>query len=310
MPIDAFKRSSADVEDSVDRNMSIENDHWNEPRFESPTEAELETIESDDDIEVDDASIGVISYSFTWTNFGYVDGNRVYVNDVFQDEHGDPLPYLSSNQRLIIQTPPGYEAATPGDEDGTYIWDGPVELDEEPDLVFLSSGGSPLFQNLGWIGGAFAVLAVAFGVSGYLLAQRRSEIEPLIERIPEIDVPGTDSSHGSDSVTDGDSLAAAGSVRASSEQSALDEPRDAELEFSENDEVDPSLLSDEERVHRMLSKNGGRMKQATIVKETGWSNAKVSQLLSKMDDDDEIEKLRIGRENLITHPEVDPTEID
>ncbi|WP_050051944.1 hypothetical protein [Halostagnicola sp. A56] len=290
--------------------MSIENDHWNEPRFESPTEAELETIESDDDIEVDDASIGVISYSFTWTNFGYVDGNRVYVNDVFQDEHGDPLPYLSSNQRLIIQTPPGYEAATPGDEDGTYIWDGPVELDEEPDLVFLSSGGSPLFQNLGWIGGAFAVLAVAFGVSGYLLAQRRSEIEPLIERIPEIDVPGTDSSHGSDSVTDGDSLAAAGSVRASSEQSALDEPRDAELEFSENDEVDPSLLSDEERVHRMLSKNGGRMKQATIVKETGWSNAKVSQLLSKMDDDDEIEKLRIGRENLITHPEVDPTEID
>ncbi|KMT45796.1 hypothetical protein EL22_27665 [Halostagnicola sp. A56] len=60
-PIDAFKRSSADVEDSVDRNMSIENDHWNEPRFESPTEAELETIESDDDIEVDDATIVILT---------------------------------------------------------------------------------------------------------------------------------------------------------------------------------------------------------------------------------------------------------
>jgi hypothetical protein len=52
------------------------------------------------------------------------------------------------------------------------------------------------------------------------------------------------------------------------------------------------------------------MKQAPIVTETGWSNAKVSQLLSKMGEDDEITTLRIGRENLITLPEVDPTEID
>jgi hypothetical protein len=29
-----------------------------------------------------------------------------------------------------------------------------------------------------------------------------------------------------------------------------------------------------------------------------------------MADDEEIEKLRIGRENLITLPEVDPTELD
>ncbi|MFC7047136.1 helix-turn-helix transcriptional regulator [Halobacteriaceae archaeon GCM10025711] len=42
------------------------------------------------------------------------------------------------------------------------------------------------------------------------------------------------------------------------------------------------------------------MKQADIVKETGWSNAKVSQLLSGMDEDGDIDKLRIGRENLIT----------
>ncbi len=102
----------------------------------------------------------------------------------------------------------------------------------------------------------------------------------------------------------------AGSVPPAGDSSASGGRRDAELEFDEVEDVDPSLLSDEERVHRMLSDNGGRMKQATIVKETGWSNAKVSQLLSKMDDDEEIEKLRIGRENLITHPEVDPTEID
>ncbi len=44
------------------------------------------------------------------------------------------------------------------------------------------------------------------------------------------------------------------------------------------------------------------MKQASIVKETGWSNAKVSQLLSSMEDDERIDKLRIGRENLISLP--------
>jgi len=56
-------------------------------------------------------------------------------------------------------------------------------------------------------------------------------------------------------------------------------------------------------VLRLLDDNGGRMKQANIVKDTGWSNAKVSQLLSGMDEDDEIQKLRIGRENLITLPD-------
>ena len=67
--------------------------------------------------------------------------------------------------------------------------------------------------------------------------------------------------------------------------------------------VDEELLSDEERVERLLADNGGRMKQAQIVSETGWSNAKVSQLLSSMDDDDRVDKLRIGRENLISLPE-------
>jgi len=66
------------------------------------------------------------------------------------------------------------------------------------------------------------------------------------------------------------------------------------------------LLSDEERVLALLRENGGRMKQADIVDATDWSNAKVSQLLSGMADDGAVEKLRIGRENLITLPEEVP----
>jgi hypothetical protein len=45
------------------------------------------------------------------------------------------------------------------------------------------------------------------------------------------------------------------------------------------------------------------MRQADIVAETGWSDAKVSQLLSAMADEGRVEKLRLGRENLISLPD-------
>lgn len=70
-------------------------------------------------------------------------------------------------------------------------------------------------------------------------------------------------------------------------------------------ELDADLLSDPERVERLLYDNGGRMKQAAIVEETGWSSAKVSQLLSEMADEGRVDKLRIGQENLISLPRPD-----
>ncbi|MEM4779984.1 MAG: helix-turn-helix domain-containing protein [Halalkalicoccus sp.] len=62
---------------------------------------------------------------------------------------------------------------------------------------------------------------------------------------------------------------------------------------------DETALTDEERVVKLLSANGGRMKQSRIVEETDWSKAKVSRLLSSMADHDQITKLTIGRENII-----------
>jgi len=65
------------------------------------------------------------------------------------------------------------------------------------------------------------------------------------------------------------------------------------------DAVDPDLLTDEDRVRRALEESGGRMKQSAIVDEFGWSKSKTSRVLSRMADDGEVEKLRIGRENVI-----------
>jgi uncharacterized membrane protein len=69
---------------------------------------------------------------------------------------------------------------------------------------------------------------------------------------------------------------------------------------------DEDLLSDTDRVQQLLEDNGGRMRQSAIVEETEWSKSKVSMLLSDMADEEEITKLRVGRENIISLPGHEP----
>lgn len=63
--------------------------------------------------------------------------------------------------------------------------------------------------------------------------------------------------------------------------------------------VDEEFMTDRERVQHLVRSNGGRMKQSEIVDAVDWSKAKVSRLLADLEDDGEITKLRLGRENLI-----------
>lgn len=65
-------------------------------------------------------------------------------------------------------------------------------------------------------------------------------------------------------------------------------------------ETQRELVSDEDRVLQLLEEHGGRMKQVHIVEQTDWSKSKVSMLLSDMEEDGEISKLRVGRENIIS----------
>jgi len=60
-----------------------------------------------------------------------------------------------------------------------------------------------------------------------------------------------------------------------------------------------SILTDREQIHQLLETDGGKLRQSRIVDETDWSKAKVSRLLSQMESDAEIVKVRLGRENLI-----------
>ncbi len=67
------------------------------------------------------------------------------------------------------------------------------------------------------------------------------------------------------------------------------------------------FMTDQERVHKLIRENGGRMKQSRIVDSVDWSKAKVSRLLAELEEDDQVTKLRLGRENLVCLPGHEPT---
>lgn len=311
-----FTRYVSRSAESTGREMSVENAGWNEPR--------IETVETDDAQPSDGAAgrVGVLSYSFTWTNFGTVDGDRIHVDDTFQTSDGLLLPTLSAGQRLVIEPPSnyGFVNAPKGTENGALVWDGPHEFETDNlQITILRGAGSTasIFAGGGWLIAAVLVLVLVVGSVVYLLTQRDLDVPVSTDRLSSLELAtildrGTaEDNRGSARVEENGGAEATAPPK--TEPPASDSTGSGtRLEFEEpdDDDIDPELLSDEERVLRLLKQNSGRMKQASIVSETGWSNAKVSQLLSTMDDDDEIEKLRIGRENLITLPGVDPTELD
>ena len=316
--VETFRRAATLSERSTGRQMAIENATWTS-RVENGT--------------------GTLSLRFTWTNFARIQSDRLVVDDAFSNDGGTWLPWLADGQKLVINPPAEYAPIdTPPDRgpvNGSLIWNGPREFDPGYfSIVYVPSMGpsgptttsnvppsttpgsesqqtSPLF----WFG--VVLLVVAVGAGGYFYAAQRREDGSTPGSAAEAE---SKSETGTRATTESDDAAttetadetarpaqsaAAGEVDTRTTTADVD---DSEPEDETEDGIDPELLSDEERVERLLERNGGRMKQANIVKETGWSNAKVSQLLSSMAEEDRINKLRIGRENLITLPDEDVTD--
>jgi hypothetical protein len=241
---------------------------------------------------------GVVEMSFLWTNFTQLAGDRVIVGDVFQGEF-----YVGGSQRLVFragpdlslltdQADPPPDSATEGE---SVSWNGPQPFtDDNPRVVFTTgdpagtgagngvtttAGDSEQVTNDGGdllpmvlVG----VLVVAVG-AGAGIAWRTGMFGSTTTETDDTD------DSGATAATD----------------TAADDGADSRPE-SETAVPEEELLTDEDRVLSLLEDNGGRMKQANIVDETGWSKSKVSMLLSDMEDDDHISKLRVGRENIIS----------
>jgi hypothetical protein len=132
-----------------------------------------------------------------------------------------------------------------------------------------------------------------------------TEMESAVSDTASTSTPGASES-GNDDIADADTTES--SMTTESESESESEANTQQSEDSMPDiSTDPALLSDEERVEQLLSRNGGRMRQASIVDKTGWSDAKVSQVLSMMAEKNRVDKLRLGRENLISLPEESTT---
>ncbi|MFC3477602.1 helix-turn-helix transcriptional regulator [Halobacterium litoreum] len=278
--IDVFRAVAPDVSDEVGREMAIRNEEYT-----------ATTVESANN------STGVLSLRFTWTNFSQVTNETLTVDGFSGSWFGD----LKAGQTLTVRPPEGYEQNTISPDtsvtDGAYQWRGPQAFEEDdPTLVFTesASGSGPGGVGAGvlLVVGLGGLALVVGGVFAWMYARNGSDA--WFER------DGSDESAGGDgqAATDG-SVATADAGAAGS--ATADGPSDADSGDGGGG-VDPELLSDEERVERLLREHDGRMKQSKIVEETRWSTAKVSQLLSSMDDEGRIEKLRIGRENLISLP--------
>lgn len=237
---------------------------------------------------------GVVTYEFTWHGFAAVEGDRLVVGDVFAGgffiDQGDVLEFLA---------PPGYtiEAADPEPaeiRDGAVEWRGREDFaDGRPSLVAVPSGEAsstaggldPLSPAV--LGGAVLVLVVVGVAATRLRDERRSPIAAIAGRLTS---SGDTADARRDDTADG--TVAGGAVPAGG-----------------TSETDPSagsaggstdaLLTDEDRVEALLAERDGRMKQADIVDELGWSKSKGSRVLSGMAEEGRIRKLRIGRENII-----------
>lgn len=275
---DAFERASERASNATGREMQVT------------------ATERTSDIEND---TGVLRVSFRWTNFAESSGATYRIGDAFNTTDGTWLPRLSADQRLVIRPPPGYavDTAPVGSRvvQGDLVWEGPTTF--EPGYLQVTFSGdttttaTPDDRPMAALFGTFLVGIGVLVVGAYwwFVHRERPAAEPEPEDVP---AAAAESETGGGTVAEG--------TGAEAEEAKAEDEADVDLE----------LLSDEERVEHLLQQNGGRMKQANIVKETGWSNAKVSQLLSSMADEDRVKKLRIGRENLIALPEEDIGEFD
>lgn len=232
---------------------------------------------------------GVVTYRFRWTNFAVVEGDQLRAGDAITGL------YIDDRTRLTMTWPTEFErtTVTPSPDesrDHAVVWDGPVDFGSDaPRLVVTRSG--PLSGQLPLLvlGGVILVILIALVVLG------RSGRLPLAGWGDAGRSTG-ESSTGERHV---DSGADTGVVSSDSAEDVDDEPP-------------PELLSNEERVLRLVADHGGRVKQQELVEGLEWTEAKTSQVVSDLRDAGDLEGFRLGRENVLKLPddEADDTEFE
>lgn len=276
--------------------------------------------------------IGVVELSFTWAGFAAVEGDRVVVGDVFEGGI-----YVGPDQELVVVPDEGLAfasvdpPATQSNPDSladsdSVTWTGERQFtDRRPRVVLrpASAVGTATATDDGTAEGTadatetgsptpdagggtwsdrlplIAVLLVVLAGAGVLASRSDGGLPGPIGRSPRDDGDDGESTlAGAAEGSPGEVDAAAGETEGAAVETAGG--TGAAAASPEPAVPDEELLSDEDRVVRLLREHGGRMKQHRIVDETGWSKSKVSVLLSEMEEEGTVSKLRVGRENVVS----------
>ncbi|MEF8773794.1 MAG: hypothetical protein V5A23_01370 [Halobacteriales archaeon] len=245
---------------------------------------------------------GTVRMSFTWTAFAREADDRLVVDDVFEGGL-----YLGTDQSLVFAAGPDLSFASvkpdpdsQSDPDAlsasdTVTWRGERTFADRRPLVAFEPGESGATAVSSPGGTATGETPAGGGPTGdgptaTTAGGGSSGVMPLV-LAGGLVVVLTGLAFAVASRRDGGAPAATGGPDAGDGGgAAVGEPAVA----------DEELLTDEDEVVKLLRENGGRMKQVNIVDETGWSKSKVSMLLSDMEEDGRISKLRVGRENIVS----------
>jgi len=216
-------------------------------------------------------SYGVVSYRFRWTNFAAVNDTHIRAGDALSGL------YLDRNTSLTLEWPGEYRTTGvqphPDDSDDESVtWRGPESFGADEPRVVLSSAERPFRDADGGLSTLPTVLALVVGALA--IAGGGYGVYRYVRADP--------ATAGADQEPDGDS----------------------------EDTPPPELLSNEEQVLQLLRDEGGRIKQQRVAGELDWTAAKTSQVIGGLREDDEVATFRIGRENVVTLPDTDLTDVD
>jgi uncharacterized membrane protein len=255
-----------------------------------------------------DAEFGLVIFEFEWRGFALVedDGATIRAGDAV-----DRL-FLEDGTNFRVRWPDEYQlqSHTPTTEsvsEGRVTWNGPIDFDSGEPRVVLTTGETTTSPT------------TTDGDDGTATQGGDGTATQDGDRTqtPEESGPDESESDGGPSmllfglavivVLVAAAVAVAMFRRRETPDGETTEPA-KEQEADSGDEATgppPELLSNEERVLQLLEQEGGRVKQKTVAEQLDWTAAKTSQVVGDLRDEDKVEAFRLGRENVLTLPDVD-----
>jgi hypothetical protein len=227
------------------------------------------------------AEFGYITFAFEWTGFADAGPDTIRAGDAL-----DGL-VLEAGERLQIRWPSDYEyrSSNPNNatrlEERRIVWRGARAFESGQPRVTVATADGPVPEtddqggtdgiSNGLAIGALGGVVLVAGITGIWWRRRRGQgMDILMSDTAESSGPKGQAGVG---------------------------PATA-------DDPPPELLSNEERVLQLLENSGGRLKQAEVADRLGWTAAKTSQVVGDLREQEQIESFRLGRENVLTLPDV------